>query len=311
MSEKQHYQRLLQNGSVEVRAIGEKVYSGVYNNYDAMRSALIWAEKKGLDAYTTINPLKIPAKNDPLKAYQRGARDADVMKISSIFFDFDPVRPTGTAATEEMIQLAQDQLEKLTDYLADEHWGTPTTGFSGNGWHAIYATDMDVDDIGCLRGLYNGLEKRFGTEEVVFDIMVKNPSRICRAYGTTNRKANRRSQCWFSDHVTAAPYICNLAESITPPKEKPKHWVGGDKSRAGKHIKNLDVVQAFSQHGLYLMEANEPNKHYVTCLWADEHSETGPKDTVVWQQEFPTFHCSHNHCAHRDITDVIATWGLK
>ena len=310
MNEKQHLQRLLSNGSVEVRAIDTsgdkpKIWSGIYDDYEIMRVNLIALERRGINVYTTINPLKIPASNKPVALYQRGSRDADVSRICSILFDLDPERPTGEASSEAQVSLAADQADKLAEFLSDAGWSEPTIGFSGNGAHLIYATEMSVNDIDFMRGLYAGLEARFSSDEIKFDVTVKNPSRICRVYGTTNQKAGRKTQCFYSDEVTDGDLVRALAEKITPPKEKPRHWIQGKQESVGKYIKNWDVVGAFQSNGLYLQPTKDSGKHFVTCINAGAHGETGPTDTVIWIGEWPSYHCSHAHCEHLDISDAI------
>lgn len=77
---------------------------------------------------------------------------------------------------------------------------------------------------------------------------------------------------------------------------------------------SLNARAWFASRGAYKRELGA-GKHAVSCPWVFEHSgESGPMDTstVIWDAEpglWPTFHCSHQHCAGRSIRDVMARWG--
>jgi hypothetical protein len=201
--------------------------------------------------------------------------------------------------------------DELAAFLASEGWKSPTQGMSGNGAHLRYATNININDKRLLDGLYKGLQLRFSSDEIGFDISVRNPSRIARLLGTTNRKAGRRSSITsISGDFTDGSVILATAKKITPPQQK-KTWVKPDRVTNTKHIKTLDAVSLFGSKGLLLGESYDAGKWFVTCPWAYEHSYTGQTDSVVWQQDFPTFHCSHSHCSGRTMTDVIALWGVK
>ena len=82
---------------------------------------------------------------------------------------------------------------------------------------------------------------------------------------------------------------------------------------AGLVMSTLDVVAWFTAHGAYRRPL-DAGKHAVSCPWIGDHS-TGPRpngsDSVVWERSnggWPTFHCSHDHCAGRSLLDVIALW---
>lgn len=318
--EKHHLEMLLANGNVEIRCIDKSsdtylskpehkrrpiIWSGVYDDYQVMRQALIQAEKNGWDTYNTINPIKNTATNDKLRPFNRTAKDTDVVKLNTIFFDFDPIRTTGEAATDEQVTLSVEQAEALADFLTDEGWSLPVIGFSGNGCHLMYRTDVDIKHAKSLKGLYAGLEKRFTTDEVGFDVTVKNPARIARTYGTTNHKAGRKSSCASSDEHTDESVILKTIEKLTPPKPKSTWVKPKSETKAGKFIKNMDVVGLFKKAGLYLAPTQDNGKHFVTCFNAESHSYTSPSDSVIFEGEWAQFHCSHNSCSQLGIADAI------
>jgi hypothetical protein len=70
----------------------------------------------------------------------------------------------------------------------------------------------------------------------------------------------------------------------------------------------LDLAAVCQVLGLDVRQANGDFKFWVRCPWVEEHSANGSSDTVIWQDpgKWPTFNCSHNHCAGRKLEDVIA-----
>ena len=313
--ESRHLQRLLSFGNVELRCIDKigplvkkqpVIWSGVYDDYDSMRKSILYAERSGMDTYTTINPTAKPATNGKIQPFKKTTKDRDIEFISTIFFDFDPENETGSPADDHQINLARCQAEKLAEFLSGEKWGEPLFGFSGNGAHLMYTTNLEVENVSCLTGLYKALEKRFSTDEIIFDVVVRNPARIARLYGTTNRKGGRRASCVFSDGFTPGPMVTGLSERLTPTREH-RAWVKPPKPESfGKFIKNLDVVALFRNSGMYLCEGD--GFHHVECPWASSHTG-GSNSASVWEGEWPQFNCFHSHCDGKNISDVIGYFG--
>ncbi len=315
-NESEHLQRFMADGNIELRCIdktsplaerngGHVIWSSVFDYYPSLRQAILFAENKGWDIYHTINPVKHVATNAKLRPFIRTTRDTDIDRITTIFFDFDAIREKGVPATDEQVDLCLDQANEVIDFLEGYDWCIPTFGWSGNGVHLHYRTDMSVVS---LAGLYAGLGTRFTTDDVSFDITVKNPSRISRCLGTTNHKSGRRSRCMFYDNIVSSELVTKTLQAITPPKPK-RTWVKPSEPSVTGNSHKVDVVALFQKYGLYLQQTQEPGKHFVICPWENEHGETGSTDTVIWEQEYPTFHCSHSHCDGRGMSEVVGLLG--
>ncbi len=84
------------------------------------------------------------------------------------------------------------------------------------------------------------------------------------------------------------------------------------KKRRGDY-NTLDGVAWFQVHGAYLGPAGQEHKHFAVCPWALNHTDgkQGETDTVLWTEpkKWPTFACSHAHCAGKGIQDVMKLWG--
>lgn len=89
-------------------------------------------------------------------------------------------------------------------------------------------------------------------------------------------------------------------------KEPPK------KKRRGDY-NTLDAYTWFSVHGAMRGPAGQEHKYWVVCPWQAQHTPGTNNDTeaVLWTEpkKWPTFSCSHGHCAKKDIQDVMKLWG--
>jgi hypothetical protein len=85
-----------------------------------------------------------------------------------------------------------------------------------------------------------------------------------------------------------------------------------EKKRRGDY-NTLDGVAWFQVHGAYLGPAGQEHKHFAVCPWAMHHTDgkQGETDSVLWTEpkKWPTFACSHAHCAGKGIQDVMKLWG--
>ena len=315
-------------GRIELRhQDGERWTSGLFDNLHALRSAIAGLAERG-NLYTTINaPRLIPTNNDMGSA---ALRDTDVGHYTRLVFDFDPVRGTGQPSTDDELALALALRNRFVQALRAMNWPMPATAVSGNGAHAMYRWRVPVTPElrDMLATLYRGMQAEFSTEQVLFDPTVRNPARIWRLYGSINRKGvatadrpHRLAQVTIPDRWAAlAPqmverlanrYAQQLASHRPAPtavRLQPAVRVGGRGD-----FRTLDVRSWFASRQAYKRPL-VGGKHAVRCPWVHEHSnDDTPMDTstVVWEAEpglWPSFHCSHAHCAGRSVRDVMALW---
>jgi len=310
-SEKRQLLGLLKLGRVEVRAfIGDKTVSGVFDDYRYLSESLKQLMESNADIYNTLNPVDLEVTNGISTAI-RTSRDSDISRITRIPFDFDPIRETGIAATGRQIDDSEVVAERLIRRLNQYAWPDPLMGISGNGCHLIYDTDLpnDKETKKTLTNLYKALEIRFTTDKVKFDVVVRNPARIFRTYGTVNQKGGRKTFCVAPENsYVPGDKIVDLASSLTPEKKK-RTWVkteGSDNN--ARYIKGWDIVGVFNQSGMVIKERGDVVD--VVCPWEAAHSSTSETDAGVWAGEWPQFHCFHDSCSDKDIKDVLAFFGV-
>ena len=141
--------------------------------------------------YFGLNPLKPALLNSTSPA-----RDSDVLGRRWILIDVDPVRPAGACSTDEQQSKAWELTLQVLDFLKQEGFTHYLLGDSGNGWHILLSINLINSEK--VKGLVKSFLKILGDifnleDQVKIDPSTSNASRICRLYGTVNRKSENRS----------------------------------------------------------------------------------------------------------------------
>jgi hypothetical protein len=308
--------------------------SGLYKDPQAaLREAQALGEA-GANVYTTLNrplPAVSYRARDAMRSH--ALKDADIAHRVRLPFDFDPVRPVNAASNANELAYALEARDRVATALASLGWPEPARGMSGNGGHLLYR--CCIEETPELREqvstIYAGLFEDFTGGEVVFDRSVKNSARIWRLYGTVNRKGTSSVDRPHRVATIAVPrewraldprqvdrlanaYAKRNERSAPPTSSKPAVALPARSDGSRGDLRSLDVVSWFETHEAY-RRAMSGGKHAVRCPWESEHSTKGAEldsSTVVWEAHdtaWPSFHCSHAHCGHRTIRDVLALWG--
>lgn len=333
MARRWHTQLIADCGAVEIRKIRPsdaahpRIVSGWFNDPSAMMD-VIQAQEEGDNLYTTLNRAEGHRVLNRFDQYAKAAKDPEVTKYCRLLFDFDPVRESGPATTGEMA-MAQDRARQFQRYLSGFGFPRPATATSGNGAHLIYRVGVpDVDILHeFLQRLYRILGERHSDDWVDFDVTVRNPAQLTRAYGAINYKGaatpdrpHRVSTVWMPESYRPVPpnKLWNLIQAVgadTEPKRAPPVMRSGDGVKTGTgDYSTLDVVSWLSALGIYL-KALGSDKHAVICPWRSQHTGGGKldktKDAVVFQNHggTPRFKCLHAHCDGRGLFEVIEALG--
>ncbi len=313
-------------GIVELRHLGAgKPESGIFDSADALLAAARSLARAG-NLYTTLNAPRLRIVRNQMG--QGALCDADIAFIVRLPFDFDPSRPADCCSTDEELAAAVAARDAFVRRMHGRGWPLPIVAMSGNGAHAQYRVKLPANSETreAMQALYHGLRDECVDDGVDFDVTVRNPSRIFRLYGSVNRKGpdlavrpHRQStvagpQFWRQvsqrQVMSLADAFARRAAPTTTSPSRPAAPIDG----VGDY-RTLDVVRWFHAHGHYKRPAPDGGgKHFVRCPWVHEHSSAdhpAKTDTVIWQAAdgWPTFHCSHAHCAGRSLRDVLAVWG--
>jgi hypothetical protein len=326
----EHLNRLFTDaGKVELICINEHTtYRGVFDAPDLLLAAA--AARPDCSIYTTINrPFDSVPVTNRLRRNGRGLRAEHFARRTSLFFDFDPIRPVKLNATYDEMMLAGGQAYRFIEFSDSLGWPAPIITNSGNGGHLVYRCDLpSTPELSVLlRDLYEGLAVNFTTNAVKFDTTVRNISRICRLPGFLNVKltpTDGRPQRMARLVRMPDPMGCVtlrqlefMADLVRQERPDPAP-VPARSTRTGRKgdYRTLDVVAWFTAHGCYAGPAGS-GKHNVICPWEHEHSTPSPRnhsDCVVWEAGvtatgWPSFHCCHDHCRGRNTRTVMGLWG--
>jgi hypothetical protein len=246
--------------------------------------------------------------------------------IVRLLVDFDPVRPRGVASTDAELAAAIDLRNRFVAAQSAIGWPHPALGLSGNGAHALYrcricATPELADQ---LAHLYRRWRDEWSDGLVDFDATVRNPARICRLYGTVNRKGEATvDRPHRASSISVPPVWSDVSAgqiAVAAKLYRPLPSIGSPTPRTpapkgSGNYATLDAQAWFAAHGLYKRSLGA-DTHAVHCPWSAEHSTASPAhsaDTVIFDAKppklWPRFFCHHAHCDGRGIADVMTLWG--
>ena len=156
---------------VRIPGTSARTVSGYFNDIGA---AIEQAELefKPQAIYVTLNPVKpelLARAVNRLKPYATATTvDADIVRRRWIFVDIDPVRPSGTSATDAEVDLATDLAQSIKERLAEAGWPDPLFGMSGNGAYLLYRIDLpncpESDTL--VSNILDNFDRHFSTDRV-------------------------------------------------------------------------------------------------------------------------------------------------
>ena len=180
--------------AVAGRSYSERMLSGYFNSLDALLQELQTLHSAETIAMTLnpVNPdLLARAKNRLIPSKRgEGTSDGDVLGRRWFLVDLDPERPSGIASTDDQHRWALEFARTVRQRLSDLGFSLPVSCDSGNGAHLLYAIDEPCDDGGLVHRALTGLTMLSSHPQVKVDVVVHNPARLCRLYGTRNCKGD-------------------------------------------------------------------------------------------------------------------------
>jgi hypothetical protein len=129
--------------------------TGLFDDIHALLTATKRYEHFG-DLYCTLNQPDRAATN---RFGEQALRDSNIVRIKRIPFDFDPVRECDQCSSAAQIDAALEACLDLAATLCRLGFPRPLVGFSGNGYHLQYRTDLAAgpDTARLLDIIYRGL----------------------------------------------------------------------------------------------------------------------------------------------------------
>lgn len=272
---------------------------------------------QGASVYITLNPVDPQLLNRYANRIetnpQATTNDTQVTHRRWLLIDLDPVRPSGTSATESQVEAAMTKAIEIQEYLQALEWPSPVMAMSGNGFHLLYAVNLpnDEDTKALLKATLQTLGHRFDDDQIKVDRTVFNAARICKLYGTVANKG---------DHTAQAPWRPSLM--MDTPK---RHEVKREQLRAlaaptlSSKVVNaitnkVDDTQAsgfnleafFDQYGMqYTTDQHEGRERFklAVCPFNPEHVN-GEAAVFRWPTGQLGFKCQHDSCSSYHWKDV-------
>jgi len=173
------------------------------DHWDALATCAARLSASGAAVYITLNPVDpqlLGRYYNRVESFARSTTtDKQVMRRRWLLIDLDPVRPSGTSATDTQLQATHIKAREVYSYLKSIGWPTPAVATSGNGYHLLCAMDLPNDEASTalVKAVLLALGERFDDAQTKVDRSVFNAARICKLYGTVANKG---------DHTAAAPW---------------------------------------------------------------------------------------------------------
>lgn len=178
---------------------------GFFRDWEKLIQAIEEHSGKVPAVYYTLNaPAPELYDNTQLKdvavAGVHGCKDEEVMVRNWLLVDCDPIRvdTEGKPLEDQKVSSTDDEkassleiAQKIRAYLQEKGWPTPTTADSGNGYHLLYnmgGMPSTKELTATVHNALTHLAEKFNTDRVGVDVVVSNPSRITKAYGSFTMK---------------------------------------------------------------------------------------------------------------------------
>lgn len=311
------------NDVIELRAFpkGRKrtdagYFDGQHSQELAEHAARLSAS--GAAVYVTLNPVDpqlLSRYNNRIESFaQSTTTDKQVTRRRWLLVDIDPVRPSGTSATDAQLGAAKAKARAVYGYLNGIGWAAPLVAESGNGMHLLYAIDLPNDDdaTALVKAVLIELGERFDDAQTKVDRAVFNAARICKLYGTLANKG---------DHTAAAPWrlsklLQTPARAVVTPEQLhdliPATTASAAPAAAApmRQSGGFNLEDFLSRHGLaYTTDRHDGSERFklAACPFNPEH---GNGEAAIFRKVSGAlgFKCQHDSCSAKawgDVRDLL------
>lgn len=302
----------------EVRVIyGNKaMHSGYFTNADDLMKAFDELRNFGdCNVYITLNSINVACydriqKNRFDKNAKTTTSDNDVVGYDWLMIDLDPKRPSGTSSTDEQIEKAKEQGNKIYQFMRNLGFSKPLFANSGNGVHLLYRIRLknSNENRKLVEMSLKTLNMLFANSEIDVDMTNFNQSRVCKLYGTTAQKgANSAERPHRMSYIVGNPesievndikYLQKLCD-LYPKEEKPQKY-------NNYQPREFDLEEWLNKYGLrYRKGSYADGTKYILDYCPFDSNHKG-KDACVFQSRTGAigFHCFHNSCSDKTWKDV-------
>lgn len=303
----------------EIRLLGKvnghnRTASGYFQNRELALQA-IKDYPYELGVYAPINAIKDAC-------YGRSQRDCikdnatpttsgdDILGRRWIMIDFDPIRSTGTNASENEKAEAKKVMRQVGCFLRDQGFNAPVVADSANGYHLYYRVNLanTPENTKLVVDFLTVLDMFYSNEFCEIDRQVSDPNRIAKIIGTRTVKGadapdRPKRESYFIKvpeeiEPTDVAFIRKVANML-PTKEEPSRFNG--------YRDSFDIEAFLSKHNIEVVKRSRFKdgtklvlKH---CPFNPEHQAP---DSAIFIMDSGAigFKCLHNSCSGYTWKDV-------
>lgn len=303
---------------VELRLIDpqtSKTYSGYFEDADTIIKALEPYEH--CNQYFVLNRIderlyKRQQKDHFVCKPKETTSDKDIEGYDWIMIDIDVERPSGITSSDEELNYAKKKANEVYAYLRDANFEKPVVCCSGSGVHVMYKVELanDEENRKLIKNFLDALGMMFSDEKVHIDSCVGNPARLCRLYGSVNRKgANTEERPHRMAYIAKAPdevkptdiaYIKKIAALVPEPEapSRQNHYRGSD---------SFDLEAFIAKYNIKVAKKTATNDYtkYVLAECPFDANHKAPDSCVFAFKnggyQFVCLHQSHRHLTFKDF----------
>lgn len=306
------------NGTLtEIRLISPegKIGSGYFKDIDTLISEV--RKYPGYGVYYTLNtPLdecygRLQANKICFRVKQT-TTDKEIKGRDVVAIDLDPVRVSGTNATDEELEYAKKKANEIYKWLLTQGFYPAICNLSGNGTHlklrcAMKNTDENTETVKKFLAVIDML---FSDEKVDCDTSIFNAARIIKCCGTISYKGNddpnsdrpRRMaryvkipEDWY-ENINPNEYFEKVAEMLPEPEQP---------DRSNNYRPNtFDIDEFIKEHNIQIDKIVDTNKMRKYILHECPFCKSKAPDSALFKL-YPSnalsFRCLHNRCQHQDF----------
>ena len=289
---------------IEVRALRHRgpPVLGYYNDLEQCAERIaqldVSGDFKGIYANLNARVTAPPVFNGTC-AGKSAINDSDITEYHWFWLDFDAMREDKhSAANDAELSEARNTALQALKWLREQGWPKPLLAMSGNGYHALWPTNLknEQSTVELYQTALNVIRDRFGDS---VDNKIFNPSRICRLYGTHARKGDATK-----DRPHRKSRLLNVEEARSPVTLEQISYIAAQKLDE----KSGEAADAKLSKLIDWMKENYPNaigpKQYMDggrkwvfpiCPWNEDH-----RDNSAFVVRFPSgaviAGCLHESC---------------
>jgi len=233
----------------------------------------------------------------------KGCKDDEVMVRNWLLIDCDPIRvdADGKPLTDQKVSTTDaeksaslETMHKIHAYLQEREWPAPTSADSGNGYHLLYSMGGMPSTKELTETVHKALEhlaEKFNSDKVGVDVVVSNPSRITKAYGSLTMKGAPTPE---RPHRYSRVRVVGGTEPITIMQLAALKPTSSLSTIVGKKTPSSIVIKAKSAEKIATTEGPERMEEFLEWYDIAHKVMVREKNGYKWQIIPCPFNADHN-----------------